>query len=63
MTIAEVADYLSISAATIRNKDFRKKCGLNIIRIGRSIRFKREEIEDFVSRNIEYVHAESDGNQ
>ena len=53
MTIDEVADCLSISTTTIRNKRFRQRVGLNIIRVGRSIRFSRKELLDFINRNVE----------
>jgi hypothetical protein len=60
MTVEEVADYLSISPYRLRNKDFRNKYGLNVIRIGGSIRFKREDIKNFVSRNTETNDVEED---
>lgn len=61
MTIDEVADYLSISTATLRNKTFRDKHNLHAIRVGRAIRFSREQIEDFISRNIEMACTEENG--
>lgn len=60
MTVEDVADYLSISATTLRSIAFRKKHGLSVIRVGKAIRFSREEIESFVSRNTESCHSEKD---
>lgn len=62
MTIDEVADCLAIAPSTLRTKKFRNENGLNIIRVGRQIRFIREDIENFISRNMEYANSKSDGN-
>lgn len=53
LTIGDVADLLSISKTTLRSKEYREKHGLNIVRVGRSIRFSPKEIDAFISRNIE----------
>lgn len=57
LTIEEVADKLSISPGTIRSLEFRKRVGLSAVRIGRTIRFTRQEIENFINRHTEIPPA------
>lgn len=66
LTINDVADLLSVSVTSVRNKHFRAREGLKIIRVGRAIRFSQKEIEDYIKRQIEEPcsdMAESDGEQ
>jgi excisionase family DNA binding protein len=59
MTIEEVAEVLSVSTTTVRSKHFRNRVGLNIIRVGRSIRFSRQELESWISRHVEVAEDQS----
>jgi len=53
MTIEEVAEHLRVAKSTMRNKEFRQRLGLKSVRVGKSVRFRREDVEAFVKRNVE----------
>lgn len=53
LTIPEVASILAIAENTLRNRQFRDKLGLTVIRVGRSIRFRQDEITEFIRKNAE----------
>lgn len=55
LTTKEVAEMLGISATTVRDPKFRKRIGLNVVRIGRQVRFSISELDAFIDRNIEHV--------
>jgi len=53
MTLKEVAEYLQVAETTIRNRDYRIRNGLRTVRVGRSLRFRQEDVQDYVKRNVE----------
>ena len=53
MTLKEVAEYLQVAETTIRNREYRIRNGLRTVRVGRSLRFRQEDVQDYVKRNVE----------
>lgn len=53
LTIQEAAELLCVSAETLRSRPFRKRIGLNVVRIGRAVRFSQQELDAFIARNVE----------
>lgn len=56
MTIDEVASHFNIAIGTLRQKRSRQRLGIPAVRIGRSIRFRREEVEQFAERRDQRSH-------
>lgn len=53
LTIREVAKILHVAENTLRNKHFREKLGLTVIRVGRGIRFSQDDVDEFILRSVE----------
>lgn len=53
LTIPEVARILQIGENTLRNKSYREQLGLSVIKIGRAIRFSRDDVDEFIRRNVQ----------
>ena len=51
LTRFEAADYLGISESTLANWACTKKYELAYARIGRSVRYKKSTLDDFIQNN------------
>ena len=47
---SEVAKWLGVSEQWVREHGTRREPRLNSIRVGRLLRFRREDVEDFIAR-------------
>jgi len=56
MTVEETAAYLRLAPWTIRHWVCQKK--IPYVRLGRSVRFRRKDMERFVNQNL---HGKADG--
>ncbi len=59
LTPQDVAKWLGVSAAWVRDHATRKKPALPTVRLGKLIRFRAEEIEQFLKDHGVYDHAAS----
>ena len=53
LTIDDVADRLAVSTTTLRSKKFRDRLGLDVIRIGKNLRFRQSDIDNLINKNTE----------
>ena len=53
LTIDDVADRLAVSTTTLRSKKFRDRLGLDVIRIGKNLRFRQTDIDNLINKNTE----------
>lgn len=60
MTVEETAAYLRLALWTIRHWVCKKK--IPYVRLGRSVRFRRKDLERFVNQNLHGKTDERNGN-
>jgi predicted DNA-binding transcriptional regulator AlpA len=55
LSIPKVATLLDVPEATLKTKPWRLRHGLAAVKLGRSIRFRRADVERLIQRSLERI--------